>query len=573
MNKMIGLFVMFTLFAHCPAESKKYMEEGKQFQLHTLLTEQRHPKTMHLSSVIQDSTVQGIRELLSVDEDISAKFLEMSKETALLEKASQAIQKAILTGNKIYLYGCGATGRLAKQVESSFWRPFWRKTGELFPNIENRLIGEMTGADRALISSLEGFEDLQMIGEKQLQEHGIGPEDVVFAISEGGETSSVIGAILAAERQGGDDQHLFFIFNNPPELLIPFDRSRQVLENPNITKLCLATGPQSIAGSTRMQATTSETFVMGILLEDAIAKVLDLDGRTIKDRLLDFIPIQKAVIKDAEWIAQLTDLEAKQPFTTYFAKDALMTVFTDCTERSPTFRLPPLDTLSETVRKCRVQVCTDAKTQQEAWLRFLGRPFHGLDYDAYAPFLNTALPSLLRAGDDQQYLYDFSFMGKIGDPLVIAVLIGDENSSDLPIDFCDAVQIHGSKYAPKDPFLLRQHIALKMVLNAHSTGVMAKLGKVSGNTMTHVNPGNLKLIGRATFLIQNHVNDHLFADQAISYADANEMLFEAITYVLHFNKVNIVPEVPLTIIKILEDCSWEMAEKILLEKGLNGYLK
>jgi hypothetical protein len=29
----------------------------------------------------------------------------------------------------------------------------------------------------------------------------------------------------------------------------------------------------------------------------------------------------------------------------YFASSALLTVFTDCTERSPTFSLKPLDTL------------------------------------------------------------------------------------------------------------------------------------------------------------------------------------------------------------------------------------
>jgi len=38
---------------------------------------------------------------------------------------------------------------------------------------------------------------------------------------------------------------------------------------------------------------------------------------------------------------------------------------------------------------------------------------------------------------------------------------------------------------------------------------MAKLGRVIGNTMTNVSPSNLKLIGRATYLIQSHVNDSL----------------------------------------------------------------
>ena len=44
---------------------------------------------------------------------------------------------------------------------------------------------------------------------------------------------------------------------------MPFQRSRKVLEEPGITKINLTTGPQAITGSTRMQATTIETFVVG----------------------------------------------------------------------------------------------------------------------------------------------------------------------------------------------------------------------------------------------------------------------------------------------------------------------
>src|SRR5512140_3231327 len=60
-----------------------------------------------------------------------------------------------------------------------------------------------------------------------------------------------------------------------------------------------------------------------------------------------------------------------------------------------------------------------------------------------------------------------------------------------------------------DQFRMRQQMDATMLLNAPSTAVMAKLGKVVGNTMTNVSPSNLKLIGRATFLIQSHVNDAL----------------------------------------------------------------
>ena len=112
------------------------------------------------------------------------------------------------------------------------WRP-----DRLPADIENRLIGEMTGADRALVSSLEGFEDLQLIGKLQLEDHGVTRGDVVICVTEGGETSSVIGTVLAALRQYGDldearraeaRNHLYFVYNNPDEALRPFERSASV---------------------------------------------------------------------------------------------------------------------------------------------------------------------------------------------------------------------------------------------------------------------------------------------------------------------------------------------------------
>ena len=54
---------------------------------------------------------------------------------------------------------------------------------------------------------------------------------------------------------------------------------------------------------------------------------------------------------------------------------------------------------------------------------------------------------------------------------------------------------------------IRHEIGVKMLMNAHSTAVMTKMGRVIGNTMSNVRAGNLKLIGRATYLIKLHVDD------------------------------------------------------------------
>ena len=139
-----------------------------------------------------------------------------------------------------------------------------------------------------------------------------------------------------------------------------------------------------------------------------------------------------------------------------------------------------------------------------------------------------------------------------------------------------------------DPFGLRQKIGLKMLLNAHSTAVMTRLGRTIGNTMTNVSPSNLKLIGRATFLIQSHVNDVLSRPdwvkrngrrEPITYGEANAVLFEAIGFLKEDQEqVGQTAEVALSIIRILESLRQNRgltnpeALRIVRRVGLDRYL-
>jgi len=661
-------------------QSVDFVQNKKQFQLHSLLTEQRHPQTWDMSFVIKHNIGEGLRQIFSVDEDISQRLKELSEDVSSLNQAAQAITQAITEGKKIYVYGCGSTGRLAKQMESAVWRPFWRtlkKKKNLWgrlqatipADIEDRLIGEMTGGDRALISALEGFEDLELVGKLQLQERGMEKGDVVFSITEGGETSSVIGAILAALEQyrtSPEDmsqdakRHLYFMYNNPDVALLPFDRSRAVLENPAITKINLTTGPQSITGSTRMQATTAETFVMGIILEFGIHGVLKefLSDEELanlgfkqktgwKERLRGFDDIKNLLADSLEKIGRLTALESltyqNGNFATYFAKNALITVFIDCAERSPTFHLYPLDTVHDIHRKCWLQVWTEGEDLHEAWQNFLGRKFHGLEEKFYKPFFldqieddylkDAALKSLSQAGNDQKNLYDFSFADKSiktsgpkkGDLGVLVCLdeeidklampdlpsrrfirLFKENNASLGLILIDDrgpekikeiirplnlnpdkdVVIHFGLSHAGDPLSINRQTLLKMLLNGHSTAVMARLGRIVGNTMTHVNPSNLKLIGRATYLIKSHVNDIISTEEwsqkygetdPITYTEGNAVLFEAMEFVAE--QGGQISEVELSIIRMLEALknkqfiSWDEAVLVQKDIGLESYLE
>jgi len=136
------------------AASTQYVKERTQFQLHTLLTEQRHANTWNLSEVAADDPERALRALFSVDQDIVRAFAALADDPqrmAVLHRASQAVQDALRNGHRIYFYGTGATGRLAQTLESALWRPFWEglrndpvwpQIAEILPDAQTRVRGE-----------------------------------------------------------------------------------------------------------------------------------------------------------------------------------------------------------------------------------------------------------------------------------------------------------------------------------------------------------------------------------------------------------------------------------------------
>ncbi len=665
-------------------ESIDYVQAKTPYQLHTLPTEQRHPKTWNLSNRIAQDMEAGLRMLFAVDEDIDARLNSLGDYSQVLESAVQAVEEAILNGRKIYLFGCQETGRWTKWLESSIWRPFWKdlrarkKIWEkvaynVGDSIENRMIGEMPGADRSLISPLEAWDDLMITGRLQLAERGIEPGDVVFCVSASGESQAVIGAIYEALDQWTRrypyesekiQKKLFFIFNNPEEVLLPFDRCKAVLEEPGITKICLTTGPQALAGSTRMQASTINAFLISHILQTAIDRSLRpilSDKEMAKlgfetpvvfaDNMEKFADILKDVKKIIPSISALTNLAEKtygdERFTTYSAIRGFNTIFIDCAELGATFHIQPLDTVKTVPRKSRIQAWAPVPNLEEAWLAILGRPFRGLSQTKYKnrlkkevtnlSQLQAVLESLKNAEDDQQYLFDFSVSdfnlqnrrpekGDLGILVVISPeetmlkerdsrmlqFLGqflDKGISTAILFITDKKEKDIKKLARKipgfdpdgkdilvilplesqnDPLFINRLIALKIILNAHSTAVLARSGRVAGNTVTAVDPDNLKSIGRGTFLLLSHVNDVLKRPdwvkrhgimEPISYGEANALLYDAIGFMKgRRERLDQSYEVALSIIRILESLrlnkaiSLDEAWAIIRDMGLQQYL-
>ena len=347
--------------------SEEFLKISDQFQLGVLTTESSHPVTADLSETAKRDLSAALGLLFEADGDVVRKYREFA-ESGRAQKIKDAVLRSLKNGGKVFFTGCGSTGRLSIQLVS-IWRDFWQRQRArglaCTPSpaeFENRAFSVMAGGDFALIKSVEGFEDFTAFGKKQIADLGVSGKDVVFAITEGGETSFVIGTAWKGLEVGAK---VYFIYNNPDDVLCKHvTRSREVIEEPRIEKINLTTGPMSITGSTRMQATTIQLCVLLTVLEMVLRDLMKeleprgpcaLDSASVPGQFLQPLVEMHATLKSPRLLSQLASAVSLEESVyrskhknNYFADRFGIDVLTDTTERSPTYCSPPFRKFDDT---------------------------------------------------------------------------------------------------------------------------------------------------------------------------------------------------------------------------------
>jgi N-acetylmuramic acid 6-phosphate etherase len=338
--------------------AKDFLDLSEQFQLGVLTTESSHPVTANLSQTAKVDISAALSLLFEVDDDVLRKYREFAESGRAHEIASSVL-RALENGGKIFFTGCGSTGRLSIQLVS-IWRDFWqcqraRGVSPSSEEFEDRAFSVMAGGDFALIKAVEGFEDFSEFGKKQLGDLGVGSRDVVFDITEGGETSFVIGTAWKGVEVGAK---VYFVYNNPDDVLCQHvQRSREIIQETQIEKINLTTGPMAITGSTRMQATTIQLAVLLTVLEIVLRELMQkleprgpcsLKSADVPVAFLQKLTEMHSTLKSSRIVSQLAKLVSLEESVyrsghknNYFANRFGIDVLTDTTERSPTYCTPP----------------------------------------------------------------------------------------------------------------------------------------------------------------------------------------------------------------------------------------
>ena len=159
-------------------------------------------------------------------------------------RAVDAIVARMRQGGRLIHIGAGTPGRLGVLDASEIPPTFGAGPG--------LVVGIIAGGDQALRSAIENAEDDAVAGAAALAEIEVGPLDSVVGISASGRTPYVIGALRAARERGA--LAISVASNRGAEMSAEADVAIEVVS-----------GPELVAGSTRLNAGTSQKLVLNTL--------------------------------------------------------------------------------------------------------------------------------------------------------------------------------------------------------------------------------------------------------------------------------------------------------------------
>jgi len=176
--------------------------------------------------------------------------------------AADAIATRLKRGGRLFYVGAGTSGRLAI-LDASECPPTFNTSPEM-------VVALIAGGPAAVQEAIEGAEDDDQAGAADLRAKDLKPNDAVVGITASGRTPYVVGALRHAREVGS---HTVAIVNN----------ARSALAGVADTAIELLTGPEVIAGSTRLCAGTAQKIALSTLSTAVMVRL----GKTYGPYMID----------------------------------------------------------------------------------------------------------------------------------------------------------------------------------------------------------------------------------------------------------------------------------------------
>lgn len=224
--------------------------------LRDLVTERSRPDLASLD-------VMSTRDLVGLlaDEDATVP-VAVARAGDAITAAVDAIIGRLQRGGRLISVGAGTPGRLAVLDAAECQPTFGVPPG--------RIVAVMAGGTAAMTAAVEGAEDDEDAARHDLGALAVSADDAVVGITASGRTPYVLAAVAAARAAGAVTVG---VTNNPDALL-----SGQV-DHP----IEVLTGPEVVAGSTRMKAGTAQKLVLNALSTVSMIRM----GKTYGNLMVD----------------------------------------------------------------------------------------------------------------------------------------------------------------------------------------------------------------------------------------------------------------------------------------------
>jgi N-acetylmuramic acid 6-phosphate etherase len=232
-----------------------------------------------LSGVRDADTWPAEESLAAMLDSQMAAFAAVRKALPALARAAEAAAARLGQGGRLVYAGAGASGRLAVQDGVELHPTFgWPR---------ERLSYLIAGGEAALVRSIEGAEDDTAAAAAGVERLAPGETDVVVAVAASGRTAFTCAVQRSARAAGALTVGLANNGGTP------------LLAEAEIPVL-LATGPEFLAGSTRMTAGTAQKIALNLLSTQAMMAL----GRVYQGFMVDVVPTNAKLVARAKGIVQ-----------------------------------------------------------------------------------------------------------------------------------------------------------------------------------------------------------------------------------------------------------------------------
>lgn len=229
---------------------------GGGVDVDTLATEQARPDLVDLD---ERPTTEVVALLLEAEATVPAALAAVAP---ALARAADLAADGLARGGRLVYVGAGTPGRLAA-VDAAECPP-------TFGVPAGTVVAVLAGGSQAAATAVEGAEDDAEAGARDVTALGLRTSDVVVGITASGRTPYVLAALEAARAAGCATVAVANNAGTPAGARA--DVAVEVL-----------TGPEVVAGSTRLKAGSAQKVVLNVISTTAMVRL----GHTYGARMVD----------------------------------------------------------------------------------------------------------------------------------------------------------------------------------------------------------------------------------------------------------------------------------------------